>query len=121
MLCMWGYAVSVILEIVGSNPISESRHPGARMKATTMANNSFRVPTIAMTIALLLAPAATSGQSGTPTREGNVWDWRDHQPTEAEVSRTERAVGVEPAPSERASNAATVDELYQQLMRQQTK
>jgi len=72
----------------------------------------------ALTFALLAAPAAAFAQSEAPAREGNVWDWRDHQPTEAGVSRKEKAAGVAPAPSQRDSNAAAVDELYQQLMHQ---
>jgi hypothetical protein len=75
-------------------------------------------PAMALTFALLSAPAAAFAQSGIPTREGNVWNWRDHQPTESDVSRKEAAAGIAPAPSQRASNAATVDELYQKLMHQ---
>jgi hypothetical protein len=81
-----------------------------------MTNISFRIPTMALTFALLAAPAAAFTQSGVPTREGNIWGWRDHQPTEAEVSRKEAAAGIALAPSLRASNAATVDELFRQLM-----
>jgi hypothetical protein len=114
-----GHAVSIILETVTANPIKEVRHPGAHKRPTNMVNNSFRIPTIALALALLAAPATTFAQSGVPTREGNTWDWRDHQPTEAEVLQKEKAAGL--APSQKDSNAATVDELYQQLMRQQTK
>ena len=84
-----------------------------------MPNNSFRIPTIALALALLTAPAATFAQSGAPSREANIWGWRDHQPTETEVSRMEKAAGIAPTPSQDASNAATVDELHQQLIRRQ--
>jgi hypothetical protein len=83
-----------------------------------MTNISFRIPAMALTLALLAAPAAAFTQSGVPTREGNVWGWHDHQPTEAEVSRKEAAAGIAPAPSPRASNTATVSELLRQVMHQ---
>jgi hypothetical protein len=86
-----------------------------------MANNSFRIRIIALVFALLAAPATTFAQSGAPSREGNIWDWRDHQPTEAKVSRMEKTAGIAPPLSQKTSNAATVEELYQQLMRQQPK
>jgi hypothetical protein len=73
---------------------------------------------MALTFALLAAPAAAFDQSGVPTREGNVWGWRDHQPTEAEVSRMEAAAGIAPAPAQRDLNAAIVGQLYRQLMHQ---
>ncbi len=50
------------------------------------------------------------------TREGNTWDWRDHQPTEPQVQQDERAAGVAPTQSEQDSAAATVDQLYRQLL-----
>ena len=109
------HSVPHILETVRSDPINEPRHPGARLKVTSMANNSFRIPMIAMAAALLMAPATSFAQSGAPAREGNIWDWRDHQPTEAEVSRMEKAAGLAATPSDKAS----VENLYQQLMRQQ--
>lgn len=80
-----------------------------------MAKIPFRISTMVLSFALLAAPAAAFAQSGVPTREGNVWDWRDHQPTEAEVSQKEKAAGIAPTPSQRNSDSAAVDELYQQL------
>ena len=81
-----------------------------------MPNNSFRIPTIALALALLTAPAATFAQSGAPSREANIWGWRDHQPTESEVLKNEAAAGVEPTPTQRQSESSTVDQLYRQLM-----
>ena len=86
-----------------------------------MANNGFRIPAMVLTFALLAAPAATFAQSEVPPREDNVWDWRDHQPTEADVSQKEKAAGIAPAPSQRDSDSAAVDELYQHLMHQPAK
>lgn len=81
-----------------------------------MARFSFGTRTMAVLLALLAAPATTFAQSAAATREGNVWGWRDHQPTEAEISRKEKATGIAPGPSQRDDDAATVDDLYQQLM-----
>lgn len=84
-----------------------------------MANNSFRILTVTMALALLTAPAPTFAQSGVPSREGNIWDWRDHQPTEAAVSRREKAAGIAATPSEKAAGTNSVENLYQQLVRQE--
>jgi hypothetical protein len=52
----------------------------------------------------------------TPAREGNTWDWRDHQPTEGQVQQNEQAAGIAPTQSQQDSAAATVDQLYRQLL-----
>ncbi|MGD0432482.1 MAG: hypothetical protein ABSA58_15480 [Acetobacteraceae bacterium] len=83
-----------------------------------MAKFSFGMPVVAVSFALLAAQAPAYAQSEVPLSNGNVWDWRDHQPTEAGVSRKEKEAGVAPAPAQIRSNSATVDELYQQLMHQ---
>jgi hypothetical protein len=74
----------------------------------------FRIPAMALTFVLLAVPAA--GFAQTPTREGNIWDWRDHQPTEAQTEQSEQAAGIAATKSQRDSTAATVDQLYQQLL-----
>ncbi|HET6239888.1 MAG TPA: hypothetical protein VFE41_33765 [Acetobacteraceae bacterium] len=76
---------------------------------------SSRVTVTALAVALLAAPATAFGQEQVPTRDANVWDWRAHQPTEAQVVNKEEAAGVAPTPSQRDSAAATVDQLYRQL------
>ena len=48
--------------------------------------------------------------------EGNIWDWRDHQPTEVQVEQNEKAAGIAQTPSERESASATVEQLYRQLL-----
>jgi hypothetical protein len=65
---------------------------------------------------LLAAPAAAVAQAPAPAREGDIWDWRDHQPTAAQVQQKAKAAGVAPTQSQRNSTTATVDHLYQQLM-----
>lgn len=73
------------------------------------------ISAIALAFALLAAPMAAF--ANVPTREGNIWDWRDHQPTETQVEQSEKAAGIAPTPAERDSAAATVDELNRQLLR----
>ena len=76
-----------------------------------MRNPAFRLSVIA----LLALPAAHTWAE-TATREGNIWGWRDHQPTEAVVQRNERAAGIAPTPSQSKSDAAKLDQLYQELL-----
>ena len=51
-----------------------------------MKGTPLRVSTMALTFALLAAPATGFAQTHTPTREGNIWGWRDHQPTMTQTS-----------------------------------
>jgi hypothetical protein len=85
-----------------------------------MTTVSLCMPAAVLSFALLAAPAAGLADQ-VPTREGNTWDWRDHQPTEAQVRRQEKAAGIAPTPSQSASDASTVDRLYRQLMPQPTR
>jgi hypothetical protein len=89
-----------------------------------------------LTVALLVAPVAVFAEATTPAqapapsqaktlakteapaREGNIWDWRAHQPTEGQVEQQEKAAGVAPTPSEKATEAATLDDIYRQLVHQ---
>jgi hypothetical protein len=71
---------------------------------------------MALTLALLAAPAAGFAQTGTPTREGNIWGWRDHQPTMAQTQQSEKAAGIAPTPSQRDASSATVDQLFRELL-----
>jgi hypothetical protein len=77
---------------------------------------SFRVSVAAVAIALLAAPATAFSREQVPARNANVWDWRAHQPTEAQVEHKEDADGVAPTRSQSESETATVDQLYRQLM-----
>jgi hypothetical protein len=81
-----------------------------------MKNALHRAPAVALAFALLALPAAAFAETQVPTREGNVWNWRDHQPTEAQVQRDERAAGIAPTQPQQDANAATVDQLYRALM-----
>jgi hypothetical protein len=82
-----------------------------------MTTVSIWIPTAVLTFALLAAPA-TGFADQVPTREGNIWDWRDHQPTTAQVQNQEKTAGVAPTPTQAASDAATVDRLYRRLIAQ---
>jgi hypothetical protein len=93
------------------------------MRGANMAKFPDGIRMMAVALALLAARAPAYAQSEVPlgngpVRNGNVWDWRDHQPTEAGVSQKEKAAGIAPAPARVRSNSATVDELYQQLLHQ---
>jgi hypothetical protein len=111
-----GGADPTVLETPPSIPTDELRHSGAFRTGGNMAKIPFRISTLVLSFALLAAPAAAFAQSGVPARDGNVWAWRDHQPTEADVSQKERATGIALTASQRDSASAAVDQLYQQLM-----
>jgi hypothetical protein len=116
-----GRADPTVLETAPAIPTDEARHSGAFMTGTNMAKVPFPLSMIVLGFALLAAPAAAFAQSGVPARDGSVWAWRDHQPTEADVSQRERAAGIAPTEPQRDSDSAAVDQLYQQLMHQPAK
>jgi hypothetical protein len=112
-----------ILETLPLIAIHERRHHGASMRGAIMASFPFRIGAVAVTFALFAAQVPAYAQSEVPMRDSpqrnaNVWDWRDHQPTEGGVSRKEKAAGIAPTPAENLSNSATADKIYQQLMHQ---
>jgi hypothetical protein len=69
-----------------------------------------------MAITLLAAPEAAFAQVQTPARVGNIWSWHDHQPSETQVQQQEKAAGIAPTPSQEASDAATLNQIYRQLL-----
>jgi hypothetical protein len=76
-----------------------------------------RVPSMVLAATLLAVPiAAAFAQAQTPTRIDNIWGWQDHQPTETQVQREERVAGVALTPSQESSEAATLNEIYRQLL-----
>jgi hypothetical protein len=85
-------------------------------KGTTMKNALIRVSSLILAVALVATPAAGLAQTQTPTREGNIWNWRDHQPTETQVRQEEKAAGVALAPSPEASDEAALRQIYRQLV-----
>jgi hypothetical protein len=110
-------------DFVAAETICRLCHPGAvprdaeqAVPGAIMQQLSSQVSALALAVALLAAPVATFGQTPAPSRDANVWDWRDHQPTQAEVVQKEKAAGIAASPSQRDSSAATVDQLYRQLL-----
>ena len=112
------------------------RHMATILPATVLTLALLGAPTapFAQSPAPAPAPAQASDQTQTPAqpqpaaagqpqsaaqipaREGNTWDWRDHQPTQGQVQQNEQAAGIAPTQSQQDSAAATVDQLYKQLL-----
>jgi len=59
---------------------------------------------------------ANAEQGGPPARIDNIYGGLDHQPTQSEVQDRERAAGVGANTAQQQRNAATVDQLYEQLL-----
>lgn len=70
-----------------------------------------------LAIAMLLASATGAGAQ--VPRNGPEWGGKDHQPTEAEVLRRERRAGVQTPKARRDQDKRTVDQLDQQLLREE--
>jgi hypothetical protein len=81
-----------------------------------MGNRIFRISAMALAFAVSAASPAAFAQSSTPTRVGNIWDWQDHQPTQARTVQNEKAAGVAPNQSQIDADAAAEQQLYRQLL-----
>jgi hypothetical protein len=69
-----------------------------------------------LTISVLAAfPTLAQTPTQVPTREGNIWNGKDHQPTEGQVQHNEQAAGVAPTPAQKDHDAAVVKDLDRQL------
>lgn len=68
-------------------------------KKSRRASSSTRLAAVAVLVLAAASPAfaqnAPAPDAGAmpPAREGNIWDHRDHQPTQAEIERAEAAAG----------------------------
>lgn len=68
----------------------------------------------------MVAPAAAQTapvdvEHASPTREGNVFDHRDHQPTESQVGRAEGSSGIDyPSPTTEQQVEGGVEKLLRQ-------
>lgn len=49
-------------------------------------------------------------------RNGDEYGGKNHQPTQAEVARRERSVGVAPSPTQAGKDTRSVEQLDKQLM-----
>ena len=86
------------------------------LKGTTMKSVLTRIPSMVLAVALLAAPVAALAQAQPPRRVANIWNWHAHQPTETQVQREEKAAGIAPTPSQVASDVATLNQIYRQLL-----
>jgi hypothetical protein len=59
--------------------------------------------------------SSPAGDGNTPAREGNIYDYRIHQPTAAEVSDAELAAGIGPPTS---ASTAEVEKEVEDLLNQ---
>ena len=61
-------------------------------------------------------PAVALTDDGGASREGDIWDWRDHEPVPFEVLRDEQAAGVAQSARQRRNANDDVERIYRQLM-----
>jgi hypothetical protein len=70
---------------------------------------------------LIFAGAALAREArtpnDTPVRIGNIWGGFDHQPTESQVRRAERARGIAPSAQEQSREARIVRRLNRELLK----
>jgi hypothetical protein len=93
------------------------------LKISRRSGNRLFGRAVAIALALILAESSLAlaqsnlppGGAATATREGNIWDHRDHQPTEAEVRAAEKAAGIAPIPG---GTKQQVEEQVKQFLQQ---
>ena len=80
-----------------------------------------RTRACALSVVALLAAGLTDvpavAQTGIPTRIGNTWNWRHHEPYAPAVREAERSARIAPMPGQREAGTAEVEGLYQHLIR----
>ena len=77
-----------------------------------------RSRTISLTaLVLVVAPSLALAADQVPTREGNIWDWRNHEPVPSEVHRLEQSAGIAAPPAQQEKATGDVESLYNQLMK----
>ncbi len=70
-------------------------------------------------LAVVILLASAIGARAQVPRNGPEWGGKDHQPTEAETLKAERRAGVEAPKAERSQDERTVEQLDQQLLREE--
>jgi hypothetical protein len=60
---------------------------------------------------------APRADASIPSREGNIYDHKRHQPTEAEVEAAEKAAGADLSPSLEIGRASDIENLRQEIER----
>jgi hypothetical protein len=68
-------------------------------------------------LAAAMVPAAS--RASLAQRNANVWDGKDHQPTEGAVDAEERAAGVRPGPGRDQRLNEEVDQTARRLLQQE--
>jgi hypothetical protein len=81
-----------------------------------MSSLKSRSSIVLIVLALIAAPALADEQDNVPTREGNTWDWRHHEPNPSVVRRDEDAAGVNLSQAQEEKANGDVESLYRQLM-----
>lgn len=87
-----------------------------RRKSTLLGTVAVLLLAASSPIQAQINPASVDGAMP-PTREGNIYDHKDHQPTEAEISRAQAAAGDRP----QSVNAAHVEKGVQDLLKHMDK
>ena len=80
------------------------------------AGSRSRITMLAAALTAMVSSTALA-QTRVPTREGNIWDWRDHEPVPSDVMRKEQATGIAPSPPHQQATTDEVETLYRNLMR----
>jgi len=81
-----------------------------------MENRISRIAAMALSFAVSVASPAAFAQSSTQVRVGNIWDWQDHQPTQAGTLQNEKVAGIAPSQRQIDANAVAEQQLYRQLL-----
>ncbi len=101
--------------VVTSGPRRVARPPVPGRPAAAVVVRLLAAATLAMPL-LAAAPAAAEPVP----RNGNIWDYKAHQPTRAGVRRRERQAGVAASPAQARRNAGEMHQLDQHLLREET-
>lgn len=89
-----------------------ARRPGVFLR--NHGTSAMRAASVsALTAAVLLAASVASAQV---PRNGDEYGGKDHEPTQAEVSRRENAAGVAPSPRRANEDNRSVEQLGRQLL-----
>jgi hypothetical protein len=68
-------------------------------------------------LGLAISRGAAFGRTQTLPREDNIWGGYDHQPTQSEVTRQERAAGIAVSRQDEQLANDEVERIYDRLMR----
>jgi hypothetical protein len=81
------------------------------MRTYTKSSWGSWLPTTIFLLSVLALPAKAQQSS----RDGNVWNGREHQPTQERVQHREQAAGIAPSTQQRTATDAELDQLSRQL------